>query len=286
MSEIVRIHVHEYLQIPDLSIKYDYEVKVDKYLSEGLDQIMDVINKYEKTCIFAGTGYGKTRAIIEFFKTKEERCIFLVPLQSIATQTSSEYNIPYLTGESSAIYHSRVKTSNIFVATYEQGVKHIETSSFDFVVIDEFHKIYTSNNYRSVLVPLAFLINKSQSKIIGLTGTPSNIINNLGYTIVKCEKNKRLEREVIERFTNRIGHFTAIDHIKRHGGKCLIRLNSKNDLDSIKAELVEKLNYDESEVLVLFSERKVKKSVEYKSLTSWEEIGEMHYNLYQLVGIR
>lgn len=266
VSRTVKIHVHEYLQITDLSIKYDYEVKVDKYLSEGLDEIMDVVNKYEKTCIFAGTGYGKTRAIIEFFKAKEERCIFLVPLQSIATQTSSEYNIPYLTGDSSAIYHSRVKTSNIFVATYEQGVKHIETSDFDYVVIDEFHKIYTSNNYRSVLVPLAFLINKSQSKIIGLTGTPSNIIKNLGYNIVKCEKNKRLEREIIERFTNRIGHFTAIDHIKRHGGKCLIRLNSKNNLDSIKAELVENLDYDESEVLVLFSERKVKKSAEYKSL--------------------
>ena len=266
VSEIVSMHVQEYLQIPDLSIKYDYEVKVDKYLSEGLYEIMDVVNKYEKTCIFAGTGYGKTRAIIEFFKTKEERCIFLVPLQSIATQTSSEYNIPYLTGDSSAIYHSRVKTSNIFVATYEQGVKHIETSSFDFVVIDEFHKIYTSNNYRSVLVPLAFLINKSQSKIIGLTGTPSNIIKKLGYTIVKCEKNKRLEREVIERFINRNGHFTAIDHIKRHGGKCLIRLNSMSNLESIKAELVENFNYDESEVLVLFSERKVKKSTEYKSL--------------------
>lgn len=266
VTDIVRMHVHEYLQIPDLSIKYDYRVLVNDYLSEGLDDIMDVVNKYKKTCIFAGTGYGKTRAIIEFFKAKEERCIFLVPLQSIATQISSEYNIPYLTGESNAIHHSRVKTSNIFVATYEQGVKHIETSDFDYVVIDEFHKIYTSNNYRSVLVPLAFLINKSQYKIIGLTGTPSNIIKNLGYTIVNCEKNKRLEREITERFTNRIGHFTAIDHIKRHGGKCLIRLNSKSNLDSIKAELVKNLGYDKCEVLVLFSAKNVKKSREYKSL--------------------
>ena len=77
-----------------------------------------------------------------------------------------------------------------------------------------------------------------------------------------------MEREVIERFTNISGHFTAIDHIKRHGGKCLMRINSKSSLNSIKAELIETLNYDESEVLVLFSDRMVKRSAEYKSLIS------------------
>lgn len=191
---------------------------------------------------------------------------FLAPLQSIVEQTSKDFTIPYLTGDSSALCHSRVKTSNIFVATYEQGVKHMETTDFDYVIIDEFHNVYTSNNYREVLASLAHLISKSKSKIIGLTGTPNNIIRELGYTIVKCEKNIRLNREVIERFTNRNGHFTAIDHIKRHGGKCLIRINSKTNLDSIKAELIETLNYDESEVLVLFSDRRVKRSPEYKSL--------------------
>ena len=267
VNKFLRMHVHEYLQIPDQSMKYDHEVKVDDYLSEGMNQIMSFVNEHKKVCIFAGTGYGKTRGVIEFFKAnKELRCIFLVPLQSIARQTSSIHKIPYLTGESSAIYHSRVKTSNIFVATYEQGVKHMATRDFDYVIIDEFHKLYTSNNYRDVLTPLAYLINTSQSKIIGLTGTPNNIIKDLGYTIIKCEKNNKSNIEVIERFTNRVGHFTAIDHIKRHGGKCLIRLNSKSNLDSIKAELVDSLGYDDSEVLVLFSEKKVKKSAEYNSL--------------------
>ena len=267
VNKFLRMHVHEYLQIPDQSIKYDHEVKVDDYLSEGMNQIMSFVNEHKKVCIFAGTGYGKTRAFIEHFKTKtESKTIFLAPLQSIVEQTSEGLEIPYLTGDSSALYHSLVKTSNIFAATYDQGVKHMETNDFDYVIIDEFHNIYTSNNYREVLAPLAYLISKSKSKIIGLTGTPNNITRELGYTIVKCEKNIRLDREVIERFTNRNGHFTAIDHIKRHGGKCLIRISSKLILDSVKAELIETLNYDESEVLVLFSDRRVKRSAEYQLL--------------------
>jgi hypothetical protein len=266
-NDTVMNHVYEYLKIVNLDIKYDYEVKFDDFLSGSINQIMGVVDNSKKVCVAAGTGYGKTRAFIEYFKSKtESKTIFLAPLQSIVEQTSKDFNIPYLTGDSSALYHSRVKISNIFAATYEQGVKHMETSDFDYVIIDEFHNIYTSNNYREVLAPLAYLIKKSKSKIIGLTGTPNNITRELGYTIVKCEKNIRLEREVIERFTNRNGHFTAIDHIKRHGGKCLIRINSKTNLDSIKAELVETLNYDESEVLVLFSDRRVKRTAEYKSL--------------------
>lgn len=266
-NDTVMNHVYEYLEIVNLDIIYDYEVKFVDFLSESTNEIMSVVDSSNKVCVAAGTGYGKTRAFIEHFKSKtESKTIFLAPLQSIVEQTSKELKIPYLTGDSSALYHSRVKTSNIFVATYEQGVKHMETTDFDYVIIDEFHNVYTSNNYREILAPLAHLISKSKSKIIGLTGTPNNIIRELGYTIVKCEKNIRLNREVIERFTNRNGHFTAIDHIKRHGGKCLIRINSKTNLDSIKAELIETLNYDESEVLVLFSDRRVKRSAEYKSL--------------------
>lgn len=267
VSDLVMNHVLEYLQIVDLKIKYDYEIKINHYLSEKISEIMEYVDANSMVCIAAGTGYGKTRALIEHFKSKKNsKTIFLVPLQSIATQTSEDYTVPYLTGDSSAIIHSRVKKSNIFVATYEQGVKHITSSDFDYIIIDEFHNIYTSNNYREILTPLAYLINISNSKVIGLTGTPNNVIKDLGYKIIKCEKKNQIKREVIERFTNRNAHFIAIDHIKKHGGKSLIRINNKGVLDSIKAELVEELNYDESEILTLFSAKNIKESDGYKSL--------------------
>ena len=260
-------HVHEYLKVPELTIRYDLKINIDDFLSSNMEEVMNFVNDYKITCIYAGTGFGKTRGTIEYFKAmKNQSTIFLAPLQSIVTQTAEEFTIPYLIGDSNFTYHSKAKSSNIFVCTYEQGVKHIATKEFDYIIIDEVHKLYTSNNYRDVLVPLASLLNESKSKIIGLTGTPNSIISNLGFKIIKCEKESIPSIEVIERFTNNSGYATAINHIRDHGGKCLIRLNSQYNLDSIKAELIEKNGYDEREILVLFSDNRVKKGDEYRML--------------------
>ena len=56
--------------------------------------------------------------------------------------------------------------SNIFVSTYEQGVKRIETRSFDDVIINQFHNIFTSNNYKEILPSLVTLIEKKKLKQI------------------------------------------------------------------------------------------------------------------------
>jgi len=260
-------HVHEYLKVPELTIRYDLKIIIKDFLSSNMEEVMNFVSDYKMTCIYAGTGYGKTRGTIEYFKAmKNQSSIFLSPLQSIVTQTAKDFDIPYLTGDSNFTYHSKAKSSNIFVCTYEQGVKHIATKDYDYIIIDEVHKLYTSNNYRDILVPLASLLNESKSKIIGLTGTPNSIISNLGFKIIKCEKESIPSIEVIERFTNKSGYATAINHIRDHGGKCLIRLNSQNNLDSIKAELIEKNGYDEREILVLFSDNRVKKGDEYRML--------------------
>lgn len=276
VDSLTSMYVHHYMQIPELSIKFNSEMKIGYYLSDDFDKVASIIENNKKTCVYAGTGYGKTKAFVDYFKNKVGcKTIFLVPLQVLANQVAAKYKIPCLIGESTPQMHSLAKRLNIFVATYEQGVKHIATGQFDYIVIDEFHNMITANSYKEeALSNLSQKLEHVDSKIIGLTGTPSTIMRRLGFHMLRVTRNKPETMFVNERFTNRRGHFIVINHILEFGGKSIFRLNSTNDLQSIKEELIHNYGYKEDAVLVLYSSKSIKNSEAYKLLVDKERFAD------------
>lgn len=261
-------YVHRYLEIPEMTITYDYKLEIEKYLSESITEIGSIVNDNQKVCICAGTGYGKTRAFVDYFKgIDDKKAIILAPLQAIASQVGEEYGIPYLTGNSTPQNHSKAKTTNIFVATYEQAIKHIQSGIFDYIIIDEFHNLVTANEYKEdVISDLYEQLEATNAKVIGLTGTPSNIIRMLDFKMVQVAKKEPEEMIVIERFTNRKAHFTVINHVLNNQGKSIFRFNNHNDINSVKQELIENYEFKDREILTLSSTRSIKKSKAYNKL--------------------
>ena len=264
--------VHEYLQCTDLSINYSRRFSVKEYMSEAMTELLKYANLESRTCIYADTGLGKTTAFINFFKeNSSSRVIFLVPLQSIAYQIHENHSVPYLTGESDSRMHSKAKGSNIFVATYEQGVKYLGDIKYDYVIVDEGHNLITANSYKAdIISELNYKLSIKDSKVILLTGSPLNIFHSMKYHLIEVVKQHIVKTKINERITKLTGYETLMSHILNNDGKMLIRYNNISDLELAKEVLCKNHGYKEDEILVLLSSRKVKKSKLYKQLLSDE----------------
>lgn len=260
-----------YLEVVPLDIPYNHRLEIENYLGDSFKEIEEIISKKQMVLISAGTGIGKTTAVLDFLLNQTgERGIFLAPLQVIVEQVSEENNLPALIGNSSPSLHSEAKNSPLIVATFEQGVKYLadDKQHFDYIVIDEFHNLILSQSYKQdVIRPLYQMIKKTTAKVIGLSGTVSNALAMLDFTIINVIKKDQKMTLVKRRTANRSGHNTAINHIREFKGKrCIIRLNNTNDLDSIKAQLEEEGLFKSDEILILKSTKQIKEGKEFRDL--------------------
>lgn len=267
VDELTLKHVHEYLMVKDLEIKYDAELEIQKYVGEEIENIFSYANKYKNVCIYADTGTGKTTATLNYLKSNPSlKAIFLVPLQSIAYQIHCDHKIPYLIGDSSAAIHSLAKKSNVFVATNEQGVKYLADLEFDYIIVDEGHDLIINNSYKmEVIRELGYMIKTSKSKVILLTGSPLDIFKQIGFSLLKIKNLNHYKTDVIERFTKLNGYQVVISHVSLNIGKMLIRYNHKDHLEEAKKYLCKNHGYDKNEIVVIHSGNKNKES-QYKLL--------------------
>lgn len=261
----------DYLKIKPLTISYDKTVTISKYVSEQLPEILDYSDKNSKTIIKAGTGLGKTTAVLRDFKAlrSNKRLLFLAPLTVIVEQIATQYdNIITLTGQSLPQAHTHAKTSTIVVGTYEQGLKHLrDSNNFDYVVIDEVHNLISGYNYKAeTLKELTFYLRGQ--KLIGLTGTPSILFKSIGYKLLNIDKVKSESVEVTMRIDNRDSAKIVLQHLSNVNGKALIRLNDVDNLKEIKNELLRLRNYSKDEVLILHSSKGCKISDDFKRLSN------------------
>ena len=267
----VLLLVYTYLEVVPLNIPYDHRLEIENYLSDSFSEIAEIISREQMVLISAGTGIGKTTAVVDFLlKQPDKRGIFLAPLQVIVDQVSKENNLPALIGNSSPSLHSEAKNAPLIVATFEQGIKYLadDKQHFDYIVIDEYHNLTLSQSFKQdVLRALYQMIKKTTAKVIGLSGTVSNALAILDFTIINVVKKDQKMTLVKRRTANRSGHNTAINHIREFKGKrCIIRLNNTNDLDSIKAQLVEEGLFKPDEILILKSSKQVKEGKEFREL--------------------
>jgi mannose-1-phosphate guanylyltransferase len=60
----------------------------------------------------------------------------------------------------------------------------------------------------------------------------------------------------------------ALQHLKSVNGKCILRVNSRDVATNLKIELIKLKKYKKNEILILNSDIHIKKSEDFKQLTS------------------
>ena len=263
--------IEVYLEVSAIKITYDKTFEIDSYVSECFEEILDYVDQNHRICVKSETGTGKTTAIIKNFNQIREssRCLIIEPLTSIVDQLGAKYEmITHLTGASSQYDFDMARDSLIVVATMEQATPLLKLSHFDYVFIDEFHGLITSNQYKRDQVSelTSILESKEDLKVVGLTGTPLEIIRCLGYGLVSVEKRNQEPVEIIQRTSNFKPYNILLQHQSEVEGKAIYRLNITDDLKTFKNQMVSEGHYKEDEVLVLHADPKVKSGEDFKNL--------------------
>jgi|TARA_R110000782_G_scaffold22036_2_gene58880 hypothetical protein len=266
-----KVQFYDYLKIKPLTIEYDKTLLIKSYVSEQLPNILDYSDGNDKIVLTAETGTGKTTAfLMDFIKHRpNKRLLILAPLTAIVEQTKAEFpTIITLTGNSTPEDHIKAKKAPIVMATYEQGYKHLrDPNTFDYVVIDEVHNLITANGYkREAVKNLTSLLDSY--KIIGLTGTTNQLFKYIGYKLVNVKKELLNPVDVTMIIDNRNPLKIALQHLRGVNGKCILRINSRKVATALKIELLKRNSYKESEILILNSDTHIKKSKDFKQLTS------------------
>lgn len=268
-SQLKKIEV--YLGVASLQINYDQTFEIDYYVSECFEDLLNYVDLHYKICVKSETGTGKTTAILKGFSKlrPHSRCLIIEPLTSIVDQLGHQYpDVSHLTGESSQSDFDLARNSSIVISTMEQAIPFLQLSHFDYVFVDEFHGLLTTNQYKREQVSelTSVLESNKKFKIIGLTGTLLEVIRSIGYHLVSIEKKGQVPVEVIERHSNVNPYNILLQHNAEVKGKAIYRLNSTKNLKIFKEQLVEQGYFKEKEILVLHSDPTVKAGKDYKDL--------------------
>ena len=259
----------EYLKLTDYEIQYDKNFTIKEYVSDALKDVLNFADKHHKVILKAETGKGKTTAFIrDLHKHRPHaRILILEPLTIIVNQAEKEYRNKaiFLTGDSPMDAHKEAINKNMVIATYEQGIKQLKASKFDYVIIDEVHQLLTANGFkRDVIAELTPHL--TGNKVIGLTGTLQQIYTSLGYKLINVESKQQEKTEIEVRYSNLRPFDICLNHLKTVTGKTMIRLNEITTIKSLIRQVVENKLYKKSEILFLHSTKEVKQSKDFKRL--------------------
>jgi hypothetical protein len=267
-NDAEKIVFFDYLKIKPLTINYDKTLKIKDFVSEKLKEVLEYADEHKKIILTAETGTGKTTAFLKKFESHRpnKRIIILAPLTAIVEQNKDK-NIVSLTANSEPREHTKAKTSFFVMATYEQGYKHLSTGNkFDYVVIDEVHNLITANRFKSEAIRrLTSVLHRYN--IIGLTGTTNPLFRSVGYKLVNVKKEVLKPVDLLMRIDNRSTLKIALQHLKTIEGKCIMRLNSRDNLKAVRKELIKQKRYSKNEILIFNSDKSVKESRAFVQLT-------------------
>lgn len=254
---------------------FDSQLTAKRYVSEVINELSKSIESNGKIIFKAETGTGKTSVIINEWRkrNKDKKVLLLCPLTIIVDQLRSEYakeDIVFLTGWDNGETHKKARRSNFVVATYEQGVKHLGSGNFDYIFIDEVHQLLLANDYKEdVITQLNEKIAENKTaKLVGLTGTPSNVFRNLGFHICNIKTSSSKSVNIKVRYGNERPQTLIVNHIKSFGkkNKYIFRLNEIQTINDLKETLIKVFKYRREEILVLHSSKAIKSSNAFKSL--------------------
>lgn len=195
----------ELLQAPSIECLIK-DVEIDKYESGNIvemhqqrDSRIDLLNSSSlDNSYIAPTSYGKSSLVKDIIRENIDKNVALiVPSKSLVSQNVND--LRKLFGEKKIIFHDDMfdgGTSNIFVLTQERALRILSKDIFfyfDFLIVDEAHNIFESDN-RAILLTRLIRRNRKRfesSKHYYLSPLISDS-SNLKYE----EKQKIFERKI------------------------------------------------------------------------------------------
>lgn len=271
-------YFYQYLNFTDYLISYKHTIAIQSYVSEAIPNILEYADSYGRIIVKAETGTGKTYAVInEIHKHQTDARILIVAPLTMIVEQQAKTNTKgvYLTGKS--VFDERVKAleSNLCFMTYEQGARFLaydeDTVVFDYVIIDEVHNLITANSYKHNVI-LDLTESFQSRKLIGLTATPLQVFNKLGFELIEVKAKKQTPTDVEIRYSNLDPYKIAINHLLNVKSKTIVRLNSRKTLIALKSYLTQQTNlYNPSEVVVFNSDKDIKNGKDFQFVADQEQ---------------
>ena len=168
-----------------------YCIKQGHYIAEFYDVITQHIDKYQRVCIQAPTGVGKT-TIINGFESNTSHSDELLSVEKsgimgLAKQYNADVVVPFNANnylysnlhEVSSMNGEKYDKTKCNVMVIDQYLKYFEESGDKPVIIDESHILYIDRTYRDAVAKLMVLLKQSDKKIICISATPTGEIDEL-----------------------------------------------------------------------------------------------------------
>lgn len=241
---------------------YDEVLKVDKYLSEVILDVIDNVKNNKTIVLNGGTGIGKTRALAvglkeNFNRLDVNRVVFVTPRSSIVEEISNRYNYDKFYKNDTVL-----PVSNFIVATTHKGKllnngltdwkvnlnnkDNLEMIPEDYIlVVDEAHLLMTNRNIVGNIKEIEQLISNSKYCIFTSANT---------YHFYKaCKEQYNINKHISVQRKERIYNMESLD---------VLRI--KGDIEQKKKVIIDLIKKEENKVFLIYNNIKVLEELEYE----------------------
>lgn len=248
---------------------------VQRWLSESKAKLTEAVNAHDRLLIQAPTGSGKTYTFLKeilparITANPYERIAFVVPTKALAENICATYGLPLVHGDIVGDELLWAYKSNLFVTTLDSAPK---MGTVDTVVIDEAHVL--TRDFRSKAKQGVEDIMNLAQKTIMLTGTPTALWKDFGYSLVKVTQECAQKRPInINKLAQKQGLKNALTDIiytaslSDKSKVSIVRHNNKTQLKNIVKMAVAGGLFKQSEIAYIDSADENKGAV-YESITN------------------
>jgi len=254
------------------------------WLSDYLEENLDISKLGNKTCIVSGVGSGKNRWVEEVLKEKGN--ILLITSRKAKVDETKLNSVFEGKFEAKEIGNYLVCTNSKLEWYLKNKIIHGAYDSFcdyfDFVVVDEAHSIITDSTYADSPFHLWSFIRALSNKMrfILMTGTIKPIEGLLkadGWNIIDCTEhceNVKPEKIIIESFDNVI---KQIKKTKEKDEKIIYMANSaKNISDELYEEIQKKCEIGRREISLCMSDSRAEELLKSDSPSEYKRMKETY----------
>lgn len=203
---------NKYITKKEKGVVNKIDLNDGEWISDKIEELTSLINKYNRVEIVAGTGIGKTTLI-----NKHNDSFFDNFSDGLANIYNAIVLVPY--NVTNKLYDKLLEISSSnnnkiedcpCVMIFDQAVKHWEEIKDRNIIIDEAHTLFTERSFRDNSIKLVELIRTQHTgKLICVTATPTGecemlklnkivVNNNKSRVVVGFEYAKYIDRGILD----------------------------------------------------------------------------------------
>lgn len=256
------------------------ELTFNSYISEDIETVKKYTfnSKSQFNAVVGPMKSGKTFGISKIAIEENIPTVLAFPLRSLAFQKYTELlkmygedKIKYIQGAKSKKSNDGTSTTEIaqfikqkikfFIVVYDSLPKLFKAANFKpahyNLIIDEAHNLVTQYDFRSNAINNIIELEEKFKKVIYLTATPEGIfdenLRNPEITLFKSANSNGKQISIETKIYKPSDElYIIINNIKMANGICVLLLDNKKKLKTLKKHLIE-LGYKKSEILLFTS---------------------------------